>query len=50
MAKGAHEIKSMLKQDTNSFAESMDIQNRLNDFYMSRIGIRMVSLSLYFDN
>lgn len=43
MAKGAHEIRSMLNKDINSFAESSDIQARLDDFYMSRIGIRMVS-------
>lgn len=45
MAKGAHEIKQMLKQDTNSFAESQDIQSRLDDFYRSRIGVRMVRTS-----
>ena len=42
MAKGAHEIRAMLNKDINSFAESGDIQSRLDDFYMSRIGIRMV--------
>lgn len=42
MAKGAHEIRAMLNKDMNSFAESSDIQARLDDFYMSRIGIRMV--------
>ncbi len=44
MAKGAHEIRTILKQDSTTFAESSDIQKRLDDFYMSRIGIRMVSL------
>ena len=44
MAKGAHELRNMLKQDVNSFADSNDIQKRLDEFYMSRIGIRMVSL------
>lgn len=42
MAKGAHELRTMLKQDINSFADSNDIQDRLDEFYMSRIGIRMV--------
>ena len=42
MAKGAYEIKSHLQNDDNAFAESREIQGRLDDFYMSRIGIRMV--------
>jgi hypothetical protein len=42
MAKGAHELRNMLKQDVNSFADHDDIQKRLDEFYMSRIGIRMV--------
>ncbi len=42
MAKGAHEIKTILDQGTDEFAEMHDIQQRLNDFYMSRIGIRML--------
>lgn len=42
MAKGAHEIRNLLKQDVNSFADHDDLQTRLDDFYMSRIGIRMV--------
>ncbi len=44
MAKGAHELRNMLKMDIVNFAELDDIQKRLDDFYMSRIGIRMVSL------
>lgn len=44
MAKGAHELRHMLNQDTVSFADSEDIQKRLDEFYMSRIGIRMVSV------
>jgi len=47
MAKGAHEVKTFLKQDTVSFAEHNDVQKRLDDFYMSRIGIRMVSVYRY---
>ena len=39
---GAHEIRSMLQQDISSFAEHHTVQTRLDDFYMSRIGIRMV--------
>jgi pyruvate dehydrogenase kinase 2/3/4 len=46
MAKGAHELRNMLKQDIDSFADSNDIQNRLDEFYMSRIGIRMVRAEL----
>ena len=42
MAKGAHEIRTMLNQDSITFAECADVQQRLDDFYMSRIGIRMV--------
>lgn len=48
MAKGAHEIRSFLKQDISSFAEHHDIQKRLDDFYMSRIGIRMVSIFIQY--
>jgi pyruvate dehydrogenase kinase 2/3/4 len=43
MAKGAHELRNIVKQDVTSFADSNDIQKRLDEFYMSRIGIRMVS-------
>ena len=32
----------MLQQDISSFAEHHTVQTRLDDFYMSRIGIRMV--------
>ena len=46
MAKGAHELRTMLNQDVNSFADFEDIQKRLDDFYMSRIGIRMVSMRI----
>eukprot|EP01041_Mallomonas_annulata_P011562 gene11562-24175_t len=42
MAKGAHEIKQMLKQDLITFAEHTEIQTSLEKFYMSRIGIRML--------
>lgn len=42
MAKGAHEIRNLLKQDVSSFADQDDLQKRLDEFYMSRIGIRMV--------
>lgn len=45
MAKGAHEIRSMLKHDVASFADYEDVQRRLDEFYMSRIGIRMVTTS-----
>jgi hypothetical protein len=42
MAKGAHELRSLLKEDVNAFADHADIQKRLDEFYTSRIGIRMV--------
>jgi hypothetical protein len=42
MAKGAYHLRNMLEEDIVSFAEHDDIQKRLDDFYMSRIGIRMV--------
>lgn len=42
MAKGAHELRTLLKEDVAGFAEQNDIQKRLDEFYMSRIGIRML--------
>ena len=45
---GAHEIRSMLQQDVSSFAEHHTVQTRLDDFYMSRIGIRMVNDVIYY--
>jgi pyruvate dehydrogenase kinase 2/3/4 len=42
MAKGAHEVRQTLNKSIASFAEEEDIQTRLDDFYMSRIGIRML--------
>ena len=48
MAKGAHEIRTMLKQDVATFAGYQEVQKRLEDFYISRIGIRMVQfIQLY---
>lgn len=43
MAKGAHEMRQLLHQDLATFADYEDVQKRLDEFYMSRIGIRMVS-------
>ena len=48
MAKGAHELRTMLNEDVATFADHEDIQKRLDDFYMSRIGIRMVTVSFFF--
>jgi hypothetical protein len=42
MAKGAHEIRGHLKHDIGKFSDESDIQKRLDDFYMSRIGIQIV--------
>jgi len=44
MAKGAHEIRTLLGQDLDTFAEHHDIQRRIDDFYLSRIGIKMVKI------
>ena len=44
MARGAQEIRTKLNQDISTFAEQQQIQKRLEDFYISRIGIRMVSM------
>lgn len=42
MAKAAHEIRTDLKHDTNSFSEYEEVQHKLDEFYLSRIGIRMM--------
>ena len=42
MARGAYEVRSQMKS-MNSFTESRDIQSRLDDFYQSRIGLRVLS-------
>ena len=42
MAKGAYEIKQMLGYDTITFAEQDILQHKFDDFYSSRIGIRMM--------
>jgi pyruvate dehydrogenase kinase 2/3/4 len=42
MAKGAHELRKLLQHDTHGFAEMKEIQNALDSFYMSRIGIRIL--------
>ena len=42
MAKGANEIRTLLKQDVETFAAFQDVQKKLEDFYMARIGKRMV--------
>lgn len=40
MAKGAHEIRALLKHDMVAFALHEEIQSILETFYVSRIGIR----------
>lgn len=40
MAKAAHEMRKMLGQDTDAFAQHLEVQNGLDKFYLSRIGIR----------
>lgn len=34
--------RTLLDQDTEAFAEYDEVQEHLNDFYMSRIGIRLL--------
>jgi pyruvate dehydrogenase kinase 2/3/4 len=43
MAKASHELRRMLGQDTHTFAEQLEVQNGLDKFYLSRIGIRTLS-------
>ena len=48
--KGGREVRTQLNNDLNCFADTMPmamttIQNTLDDFYMGRIGIRMVGMS-----
>jgi pyruvate dehydrogenase kinase 2/3/4 len=40
MAKAAHEMRQMLGQDTHAFAQHVEVQEGLDKFYLSRIGIR----------
>lgn len=42
MAKGAHQIKTELKQQTAEFADYNEVQDHLSAFYMSRIGVRLL--------
>jgi len=40
MAKAAHEMRMMLHQDLDAFAEHAIVQDSLDKFYLSRIGLR----------
>lgn len=42
MAKGAHEIRTMMGQDAAGFADQTDIQRILDNFYRSRISVRIL--------
>jgi pyruvate dehydrogenase kinase 2/3/4 len=42
MAKGAHEIRSMMGHDAEGFADQTDIQRILDNFYRSRISVRIL--------
>lgn len=42
MARGAHEIRQSLNTGMAEFADYVDVQKRLDEFYLSRIGIRLV--------
>lgn len=49
MAKGAHELRTIMNHDIDAFADFGEIQESLDEFYMSRIGIRMVRTVMYVD-
>jgi pyruvate dehydrogenase kinase 2/3/4 len=40
MAKAAHEMRKLLGQDLDKFAEFEEVQESLDNFFLSRIGIR----------
>lgn len=46
MARAAHEIRTMMNSNVDEFAELAEVQRRLDKFYLSRIGIRMVGYPL----
>ena len=43
MARGAHELRTMLQQDTAGFAGHREVHRLLDEFYYSRIDIRTVN-------
>jgi pyruvate dehydrogenase kinase 2/3/4 len=40
MAKGAHEMRVIMEHDMHEFSEFSEVQDSLDKFYLSRIGIR----------
>jgi len=42
IAKGLREVRSSLAVDNDSFADTVELQKRIDEFYLSRIGIRML--------
>ena len=42
MARGAHELRKALNYDIHEFARISEVQSNLDDFYLSRISIRML--------
>jgi hypothetical protein len=44
IAKGLHEIRTAMAQSRDEFADRAEIQKIFDEFFLSRIGIRMVSL------
>jgi pyruvate dehydrogenase kinase 2/3/4 len=42
MAKGAHEIRTVMGQDAAGFADQVDLQRILDNFYRSRISVRIL--------
>jgi len=48
IAKGLKEIQAAMEQDRDQFADRHEIQKVFDDFFISRIGIRMVSSTFLF--
>jgi hypothetical protein len=46
IAKGLHEIRTAMAQSRDEFADRAEIQKIFDEFFLSRIGIRMVSFPL----
>lgn len=42
IAKGLNEIRTALSSDRDDFADRIELQRTFDEFFLSRIGIRMV--------
>jgi hypothetical protein len=47
IAKGLHEIRTAMAQSRDEFADKAEIQKIFDEFFLSRIGIRMVSCCFF---